>query len=57
VQIPLRITFRDMEPSDAVEARVRERVDALELLHPRITGCHVVVEAHHRITDRVSSIT
>jgi cold shock CspA family protein len=48
VQIPLRITFRDMEPSDAVEARVRERVDALELLHPRITGCHVVVEAHHR---------
>lgn len=41
-------TFRDMEPSDAVESRVRERVDALELLHPRITGCHVVVEAHHR---------
>jgi cold shock CspA family protein len=48
VQIPLRITFRDMPTSAAVEARVREHVEALELLHPRITGCHVVVEEHHR---------
>jgi len=48
MQIPLRITFREMPPSDAVEARVRDRVAALERLHPRITGCHVVVEAQHR---------
>ena len=48
MQIPLRITFRDMPTSAAVEARVREHVEALELLHPRITGCHVVVEEHHR---------
>jgi cold shock CspA family protein len=37
-----------MPLSAAVEARIRERVDALELLHPRITGCHVVIEEHHR---------
>jgi ribosome-associated translation inhibitor RaiA/cold shock CspA family protein len=48
VQIPLRITFRDMPSSEAVDARIRDRVAALEQFHPKITGCHVVVEAHHR---------
>jgi ribosome-associated translation inhibitor RaiA len=48
MQIPLRITFRDMPSSEAVDARVRERAAALERFHPKITGCHVVVEAHHR---------
>jgi ribosome-associated translation inhibitor RaiA/cold shock CspA family protein len=48
VQIPLQITFRDMPTSEAVEARVRDRAARLERFHPRITGCHVVVEAHHR---------
>jgi cold shock CspA family protein/ribosome-associated translation inhibitor RaiA len=48
VQIPLRVTFRDMPTAAAVEARVRERADTLDRLHPNITGCHVVVEAHHR---------
>lgn len=45
MQTPLRITFRGMEHSPAVEARVREHVDRLERFHDRITGCHVIVEA------------
>lgn len=48
MQIPLRITFREMPPSAAIEDRVRDRAAALERLHPKITGCHVVVEAQHR---------
>ncbi len=48
MQIPLRITFRDMPTSPAVEANIRDRAAALERFHPKITGCHVVVEAHHR---------
>jgi cold shock CspA family protein/ribosome-associated translation inhibitor RaiA len=51
MQTPLRITFRHMEPSAAVEARVREHVQWLERFHERITGCHVVIEsppAHRR---------
>lgn len=48
MQIPLRITFREIPPSAAVEQRVRDRVAALERLHPKITGCHVVIEAQHR---------
>lgn len=48
MQMPLRITFREMPVSPAVEARVRERAAALERFHARITSCHVVIEAHHR---------
>jgi ribosomal subunit interface protein len=45
MQIPLRITFRQLQPSPAVEARVREYVERLERFHQRITGCQVIVEA------------
>jgi cold shock CspA family protein/ribosome-associated translation inhibitor RaiA len=37
-----------MDPSDAVEAKVRERVDRLETFFGRINACRVVVEAPHR---------
>jgi len=51
MQTPLQITFRDMATSEAVEARIREKVESLEHFFPRITACRVVVEApahHHR---------
>ena len=48
MQTPLSVTFHNMERSDAVEARIREKVDKLETFHDRITSCHVVVEAPHR---------
>lgn len=44
---PLRITFRDMAPSAALDAAIRARVEWLEHHHPRLTSCHVVVEALH----------
>lgn len=44
MQIPLRITFRNLDRSEAVEAKVRERVDELEQFYNRITGCRVVIE-------------
>jgi ribosomal subunit interface protein len=34
-----------MDPSSAVEARIRDHMDRLERFHKRITGCHVIVEA------------
>jgi cold shock CspA family protein/ribosome-associated translation inhibitor RaiA len=37
-----------MEPSPAIEARVRERAARLERFHTRITSCDVAVEAPHR---------
>lgn len=48
MQTPLRISFQDMEPSPAIEARIREMADKLEHFHDRIVGCNVVVEAPHR---------
>jgi ribosome-associated translation inhibitor RaiA len=45
---PVQITFRNMDPSPAVEARIREKVTKLERISDRIIGCDVTVEAPHR---------
>jgi cold shock CspA family protein/ribosome-associated translation inhibitor RaiA len=45
---PLKITFRDMAPSKAVEDNIRDRAAKLESLHDGITSCKVIVEAPHR---------
>jgi ribosome-associated translation inhibitor RaiA len=45
MQTRLQITFRHLQPSAAVEARVREHVERLEHFHQRITGCQVTIEA------------
>ena len=47
MQTPLQITFRDMEPSDAVEAKIREKAEKLEQFYDKIMGCRVMVEAPH----------
>jgi len=43
-----QITFRNMPVSEAVEARIRERADALDKFFPNIVSCHVVVESTAR---------
>jgi ribosome-associated translation inhibitor RaiA len=43
MQIPLQVTFRHMAHSPALEAAIRDKVAALEHLHPRIRRCRVVV--------------
>ena len=48
MQLPLQIAFRNMEPSPAVEARVREKAAKLDQFYDRIMACRVVVEAPHR---------
>jgi cold shock CspA family protein/ribosome-associated translation inhibitor RaiA len=50
MQRPLEIRFRKMDPSPAVEARIREKAAELERFSDRITGCRVTVEqhSHHR---------
>lgn len=46
--IPVQTTFRHMDPSPAVEARIREEAADLERYFGRITSCRVVVEAPHK---------
>lgn len=45
---PVQITFRNMDASEALEARIREKSAKLEQVHTRITRCQVVVESEHR---------
>lgn len=47
MQIPMQITFRHMDTSPALEAKIRERAAELERFHPHIMGCRVVVEQEH----------
>jgi len=48
MQLPLQVTFRGMDPSAAVEARIRERAAKLDRYHTHIMACRVVVETPHR---------
>ncbi len=51
MQKALRLRWRNVTPSEAVEEHVREEVERLERFHGRITGCEVTLESpsrHHR---------
>ena len=48
MDVPLEIAFHNMDRSEAIERRVRERAVRLERFHKGINSCRVVVEAPHR---------
>lgn len=48
MNIPLQVTFRDMDPSDAIEGYVRTKAEKLERFAHPITRCRVMVESPHR---------
>jgi len=48
VTIPVQITFRHMETSEAVEIRVRDLANHLVVFSDKITSCRVVLDSPHR---------
>ncbi len=48
MQIPVQVSFRNMDRSAAVVRAVRRRAQSLETYHPDIISCRVMVEAPHR---------
>lgn len=58
MKLPLQLTFRHMEPSAALEARIRELASRLDRFSEHIMRCHVVVEAphHHQHQGRLFEI-
>lgn len=44
MDIPLELSFHNLEPSDALKAAVRAHVDKLEQFHDHIISCRVVIE-------------
>ena len=49
---PLEIVFNNMEPSAAVETRVREKLARLAKKFDRLTHARVVIDAPHRHQQR-----
>ena len=48
MDVPLEIRFHNMSSSDAIEARVRERVEKLNRFYDRLVSCRVSIEAPHK---------
>lgn len=48
MQIPLKITFRHMDPSEALEAKIREKMEHLETFSEHITSCRVTIDQEHK---------
>src|ERR1700760_3486386 len=48
MDIPLELSFHNIEASDALKAAVSEHVSKLEQLHDHIIGCRVVIEMPHK---------
>jgi len=44
MRLPLQITFRHMDPSPALEKRIRELAARLDRVSANIMRCHVIVE-------------
>ena len=48
MQMPLQITIRDVDHSEALETRIRDKVAKLEEFSKNIISCRVVVEVPHK---------
>jgi ribosome-associated translation inhibitor RaiA len=48
MQTSLKITFRHLEPSPALEADIRQWMSELESVFEGIVSCHVVIEQPHQ---------
>lgn len=48
MQLPLQINFRNLPPSEALEAKIREKVSKLEKITDNITACRVTIETPHK---------
>ncbi|MDH5445001.1 MAG: HPF/RaiA family ribosome-associated protein [Gammaproteobacteria bacterium] len=48
MQLPLQINFHNIPPSEALEARIREKVQKLTRITDSITGCRVTIDTPHK---------
>jgi len=48
MKLPLQITFRNIESTQALEHPIREKAEKLNQFFSDIMRCHVIVEARHK---------
>jgi ribosome-associated translation inhibitor RaiA len=46
--LPVDVVFRNMQRSDAIEARIRAKAEGLAVFDPRLHQCRAVVDLPHR---------
>jgi cold shock CspA family protein/ribosome-associated translation inhibitor RaiA len=46
--LPVKVTFRNMSQSDAIEALINEKAAGLDKYYDRIMSCRVMIEVPHR---------
>jgi cold shock CspA family protein/ribosome-associated translation inhibitor RaiA len=56
MKVPLEITFHGLASSAWVEAEIREQVEKLEKLYPRLVGCRVSLETPHKRSGNICDI-
>lgn len=47
MQVPVKITFHNVDASEALEARIHEKIAKLETKFPDLVSCQVVVDCAH----------
>jgi ribosomal subunit interface protein len=48
MQVPLQLTFHNVQASSVVEEKINENLNKLERFYNRIINCRVTVDAPHR---------
>lgn len=48
MEIPLQITTRNLDLTEAIESEIRQKAEKLDKFYDRIMRCRVVVESPHR---------
>ena len=48
IKIPLQITFKNIAPSEVIEAHIRDATQKLDVFYDEIMGCRVLVEIPHQ---------
>ena len=48
MKLPLQITFRNMDPSEAMETTIHEKAAKLDHYYDQIMSCRVMVETQHK---------
>lgn len=47
IKVPLELTFRDIDKTEAIESLIQSKVGKLEKICPELVSCRVVVESPH----------
>lgn len=48
MQLPCQIIFRDIPPSEAIEAKIHQQVEKLNRFYDHIISCRVIIEVPHQ---------